>query len=318
MVNIENLIFEGTCFAKLKLDVEEISKLKEVITKFMNKQNYIASDQPIFFQDNFLTMEFSILTYEKDVKLKIKIKRALGLLSKDQYKMEKYACKLESTRDDLPFKVYFLISRRKMEGVEGFLIKIRTEPVKLYCIRQLGHSTKISDIQYENIAVTNKHFIEQIMAGLWVTAIDEPKAIKKFVKTPLIEKLERLEFHKIVELLKRGQTNLEKGGEGIIDGLTDLRSALEKFVYQLVEKTGEKPYSQQKLGQNLKTLEEKKGLSKEMGKYISKTLDNWLYQLLSDKPVHNRENINITDAKFLFLITEDCMEYMLNKVLYGV
>lgn len=318
MVDVENLIFEGKCFIITKMETEDISKLKDIIKGFMNKYGYVESDSSIFFKDNYLSMEFSWSAYFAPVKIKTKIKKRLGLLSSDAYSWERYSHTLKSMRRDLPIKICFLIARRKINKMEGFLITIRTEPVLLYCIRQLGYSSKINDFEYDNIAVTNKHFINQIMIGLWTTIIEEPKSIKKFVKTPLIEKLEQLEINETARLLKRGKENLEKGGNGITDGLADLRSAIEKFIFELIEKIGEKPLSQQKLKENLRILEDKKNINKEMAKFISKTLNNWLWQYLSDRAVHKREDVNVTDAKFLYSLTEDCMEYMLNKILYGI
>lgn len=318
VVNVENLIFEGKCFVQLKQEVEEISKLKDIITQFMVKQNYYSSDQPIFFKDNFLTMDFTIVPYPKDVRLGLKIKKSLGLISTEDFSWEKYACSLKTLRKDLPYKINILISRRRLKDTDGFLIIIRSEPVILYCIRQLGYSSNISDFEYESIAESNKHLINKIMIGLWTTIIEEPKAIKKFVKTPVIEKLERLNFDKTVKLLKSGRKKLERGGDGITDGLADLRSSLEIFAQELLEKIGEKPLSQQKLRQNLKILEDKKNLNKEISKFMTKTLDSWLWQYLSEKPVHKREDINIIDAKFLFSISEECVDHLLDKILYGV
>lgn len=114
--------------------------------------------------------------------------------------------------------------------------------------------------------------------------------------------------------MKNGKMKIERGD--IEDGLTDLRSSLEMFIKALVEKIGEKPNEQQKLRENLDILKNKGYIEEKIISLINNILCSWLYQYLSDKPVHKREKLNLKDAEFLFSVFEECAEYLLNKVIY--
>jgi uncharacterized protein YpuA (DUF1002 family) len=150
------------------------------------------------------------------------------------------------------------------------------------------------------------------MIAIGSKIMEKPKALAEQIKTPVIEKLEKIGLEEVAELLKKGKTKIGRGD--IEDGLTDLRSSLEKFVKQSIEKLGEK--SKNKLKENLRILKDKEILNQNVCNLISKILYEWLYHYLSDKAVHKREKINLIDARFLYSITEETMDFLIKKVFY--
>ena len=190
---------------------------------------------------------------------------------------------------------------------------IRSEPVILFQMRQLGLRTTFDEFTYSNIVENNKHFINEIMFGLTGgQIIEKPKAIAEFTQTPTIDILKNIGFNKIAHLLKQGNLKLERGD--IEDGLTDLRGALEQFIKELVEKIDEKPTKY--ISNNLDILKKHGYIDKHLHSIIKDTLYDWIYRHVSDTSVHKREKINISDAKLLFSVSELIMNHLIEKVVY--
>lgn len=312
MVRVENLIVESKCFISPKVETQTIKKM---LTAFMVKKNYGSEDAiSNFFQDGFLTMVFYWMPKPPRIPYSLKIKEFCGLISKEEINQQMHFAELGTTRDDLPFKITFFITPSKLQDRGGFIINIRSEPVILFKMRQLENfRPKIDEFEYSNIIENNKQFLNEIMVAIVGTIIERPKAIVEDIKTPITEKLEKSGFEKISQLLIQGKLKIERGD--IEDGLTDLRSSLEMFISELVEKIGRKPYQQNKIKDNLNVLKDDGYIDERICGLIVNILYNWLYRYLSDKPVHKREKLNLNDAKFMFSILEENMEYLLNKVI---
>lgn len=314
MIRAENLIVEGKCFVASKIDAASIDRLKGILTRLMASKLYEPSQvEPLLYPSNFLSMSYSLSLLERGTHLLDRFKKGIGLISQHDLSWKKYAKSLSATRDDMPFTVTFCFIPTKLQNSEGFAIKIRSEPVIIFKMRNLSIRPKIDEFDYSIIIDSNKQFINEIMLGIGAHVLEKPQTIAEYVVTPTLEKLEKFGFSKIVDLLKQGQTKIERGDTE--DGLTDLREALADFVGELVRRKGQKPTNN--MSQNLGTLKELGYIDKWSYEVIHKFLYDWIYSYLSAKPVHRREKINFDDAKFLFTVSENIMSYLSEKILLG-
>jgi len=314
MVRAENLIVKSKCFIATRPDSKNILNLKDVITSLMVREGYKPKDpRALIFQDRFLATSFYVnLPYRKPP-LNLRIKKVLGLISDEQLEGQVYIEALRRIRDDIPFKVSFSLIPSEIKDKKGILINIRSEPAILFKVRSLGLKLFSDELSYSVIVSTNKYFIEEIIRALGAIVIEEPRAVSEYIKIPVIDKLERFGFENVAELLKRGKIKIERGDTE--DGLTDLREALNKLVSELVRKKGQKPTN--KLPKDLKTLKEMRLLNEPMYTVVRRYLYDWIYSYLSAKPVHQRERIDYDDANFLFSISEEIVNYLIDKIILG-
>lgn len=317
MIQVENLIVEAECHIQAKTDTENIVKsidlIKGNITQFMYNNGYDPCDEPNFYKTRFLSMTFLRILPETGTRFSEKAKISVGLSTKRELEQQKFFKSLSSSRDDVPYKVSFCLVPKKLEETEGFVVTIRSEPLILFKMRNLNMRPKIDEFDLSDIVESNKHFLNQVMIGNLARIIKEPHAIAEYTQTPTVEKLDKYGFVRVAELLKHGQEKIGKGNTE--DGLTDLREALAIFVEELVRKIGQKPTN--KIPENLKTLEEQGYLDHWTYDAVHKFLYNWIYGYLSAKPVHGREKLKFDDAKFIYNIAEDIMNYLSEKVVLG-
>jgi hypothetical protein len=313
MVRVENLIVEGNFFYPSKHEANALIALKSRINGFMEDKGYL-SDSVLPEYNNFFTLSYYLHFMDRDLTLIEKLKLYLCLTPKSEIKDRKHVIKLSRTRNDIALRVDFgIYELAKRNNHEGYLIRVNSEPVILYKIRQLGYNHNLDEFTYSDIVHSNKHFVDEIIMGLGGTKLEATKTLTDIIKPPIVDRLNELGFVRIANLLKQGMEKVERGD--IEDGLTDLRSALEMFVYDVVEKKNHSPCIQHKLKENLNILQAQGYIDENMTRLVHNVLITWLYPYLSDQSVHKREKINLIDARFLFNLTEEIMEFMLQRVI---
>lgn len=312
MTRVENLIVEGKCFIPMD-DQKQYVRLKETIAELMNIKGFKTTDTNLYIDHNkFLSMSFATTMLNLENSFSLKIKRLLGLVNENRILFEKHQNGLKNTRNDIPFMITFNIIPDILKNQNGFYVQIRSEPAILFQMRQLNWRPTIDEFMYSNIVETNRQFINEIMFSMSGTIIEKPKALAEIFQTPFIDVLRNLGFKKISTLLKQGSLKLERGD--IEDGLTDLRSALEQFFKEMVERINEKPTSN--IPNNLDILKKNGYIDEHLHSIIKNTLYEWIYRHISNKSVHKREKINIYEAKLIFSISELIMNYLIEKVVY--
>lgn len=314
MISVEELIVEGKCFVPMD-DITQYQKMKNHIKEFMNNNAYISDDVDSFSIPNkFLTMSFFLKwTISSKIPLGIRIKKLLHLIHEEEVLKKQYYVGLYATRDDIPLKITFLINPSILKNQQGLYIKIRSEPVILYKMRQYGERPKLDEFTYSNIIDTNKQFINEIIFGtLGGFTIEEPKVIAEPIKSQFIDVLTNLGFDKIAQLIEKGNSKIERGD--IEDGLTDLRSALEHFSQEMVSKINLTP--QKNIPSNLDILKKYGYIDEHLHSIVQETIYDWIYRYISNTSVHKREKISVGDAKLLFSISELVMNYLIQKVIY--
>lgn len=310
MITAENLIVEGTFFVQGKMDLEYANTIKKLVTQIMNSRFYYSRyDANPFFPSKYLSISFARELPEINAHIMDRIKRGLGIITRDALAGKNFFRKLALTRDDLPLYVAFCFIFHKHYGRDGLKISVRSEPAVLSKIIQLNIRPKLDDLDYSLIIDANKQFINEVMASFGAEVIEEPSTIAKFAFTPTIEKLEKYGFSKIVDLLKECQVKIQKGNTE--DGLTDLREAVASFVVELVKKTGNKPTD--KVHQNLITLKEQGHLDDWSYTLIKKWLYDWLYAELS-ATVHRRKKLKFSDAQFVYSLAENILSFLSEKI----
>lgn len=119
-------------------------------------------------------------------------------------------------------------------------------------------------------------------------------------------------IEKVAELLENGRQKLETGRSE--DGLIDLRSAIEIFLVEILKMIGNKPHSQDKVKQNIEVLEKSRYLDGKMKGLLIKILHNSIYDHISDKAAHKREPCYLDDSRYIFDLTDDTFNYLIEKI----
>jgi hypothetical protein len=316
MVRIENLVVQGKCFVPSIVKPETVASIKDKIISFMTRKSFDCIGPAMATsEDTFLAMNFSPQFHPEDAPLSLKVKRRLHIAGEESVSLARHLRNLYRIRDDYPFLVGVCLVIGEIDHEKGFVMNIRSQPAIALKMIQL-HSRKVLDeFEYSCVIDTNRQFIKEMMLGLGGRIIDEPKAVAEYIKTPVIEKLEKLGFDRVADLLKNGALKMERGD--IEDGLTDLRESIEKFCQSLVGKIGAE--SKKKLRDNLNILRQNANIEEKMIELLQNVLYGWLYTYLSDVPVHQRKKINLIDARFLFSIVEGNIDYLLDRlILYRI
>jgi len=99
------------------------------------------------------------------------------------------------------------------------------------------------------------------------------------------------------------------------DGLTDLRTAIEFFLFDLITKIGDTPRSQDKVAANITKLQQLGYLNGQMEGLLTQTLVNGVWVKLLDDAVHGRKSFSLFDSRFFFNLSEDTFDFLIEKVL---
>lgn len=299
MINAEHLVISGKFLFDSWKGLEGLNALKRGLDVYLKNNGYI----PLGINNlkDFLSMQYILdLSHSKGKSL-FKKKEKFDELNV-----------LRGVRKDFPYLIDLLLKISK----EGIIIEIISKPAFFFQIAQLNVNPSLNDFDYSMIIHTNKEFIIKIMCAICAKEIESPKQMLEMSKIYLRDKLDSFGLKEIRELLERGLSKVDVGYTE--DGLTDLRSSLEKFLVRMVERIGEKSEDQKEVKKNINLLKDKGFIDEKIFYPLFDILYKWLYSYLSQKPVHKRELLNKYDANFLFNIFEEVMEYILYKIMYRV
>lgn len=310
MLNAEHLTIEGEFFVRCdKTNFGKVvTNLKTRLEVYMGQTGYTKIGRSIYGQE-FFSAEYMLNKAVRDAskpKKKFDIPKLLG-----EDPVEDIRKTLYSIRLDYPYIIKFLFY---MDS-EGIIIKAISKPVFFFRIIQLHEVPDLAEYHYSYIVKTNQEFLQEVMCAVGATEIKSPAPQFIIKKTSLGARLSKINLNELKQLLEDGMNKLEKGDSE--DGLGDLRACLEKFLVEMVRRIGKKPFSQQKVKNNLNILKDEGYIDQQVFQLVLNILYNWLYSYLSDI-VHKRKSLNFNDSKFLFFLFEGTMDYILNKVLYKI
>lgn len=318
MPKAENLTIVGKSFLAIESEKNIISRLKFIITNYMQKAGYSRTDitNP-FFDDNFLCLKFMLDSRGFNLPLKLKLLKNLNLISKLKFDSELYFSWLRTRVDDVPFEVTFIITPSKYKEKDGATIEINSKPAILFKINQLGSKFPEEEFKYSKILATNKEFIYEIMKAFNSEVIDDPKVIVDYsdeiYKTPILKELEKFGFGRVSKILKEGLSKLKKGE--CKEAFDELRAVLEIFTKEIADRISNKNYPQDKINKNIEVLKDSNIINEEITDILLSIYYNKLYSYISDNISHKRKKLSIRDGEFLFSLIESYIKYILKKVI---
>jgi hypothetical protein len=308
MTRIENLIVKGKYFIPAK--PEQVTNLKNILTEYMKKKYFEPEDfRNQFFQDRFLTLNFK-LPIDMRESLRMKIKKFLHLMSEDEVISEIRFSELKRIRNEYPFEIKMFLSLQKVQNIDGVVIEISSIPTVYYKLSQLSKELYLDEFEYSNVWYTNSEFIKEVMSAINATPLENPKVLSEYVKTEVSKKLFTYGFTKISKLLEDGKSKIEIGQNGI----GELIGVIENFLYELIKKLNKEP---SQLHQPEKNIDKLKGygyINDEVCGTIQRSLYEGIYKKLKDKD-HKKEEINYFDLRLYYQITEQILDYLLDRVI---
>lgn len=304
----ENFVIKGSFFLYKSKDQnirDLFQKIKEKITIYLSSKGYYNSIPDTIFS-SYAEMQFELAIPHKEKPKKF-------ILFPKKAEENPYYKQLERTRNGTPWtiKIYFFPGR--LGDQEGLNIDIISEPAIFFKIDQMGYNSPIDQQEYSFIIYPNSQFVIGLAKAMFFTTISEPKPIHHIGNTEISLKLKKNNFVKVADLLEKGRSKIEFGNSE--DGLTDLRSSIELFFVDLLNRLGQNPNPQDKVEANINILEKLGYLDGKMKSITIRTLYNSIYRVISDEATHKRESLNLFDARLLFSVTEDFFDYMLEKIL---
>lgn len=302
----ENFVFKGKFFVYSK----ELNKIKDVLTDFLQTENY-QQISPISFFYNFFSLTFMRYTSQLSVPLNLRIKKYLGLISQNELAQELYFKSILRTRNDIPYEINVFTYLGKLRDTEGILIEVLSKPVVYYKITQLSLSpNSINKEEYSFISVENKTFIEKIAKALHGIIVDDPKPLNLYIETEIIEKLKSFDFGNVAEIMKKGKEKIELGNS---DGLDDLRGVIENFLSDLISKLGGKPYPLHECEKNIQQLKKLGYIDENIERLIQFVLHKGVYVFLSNVKTHPRKDVDLFTSRLCFDLTENVIDNLIER-----
>ncbi|HYD03690.1 MAG TPA: hypothetical protein VEC16_05320 [Alphaproteobacteria bacterium] len=314
MITADNLIFEGEYSVDVK-NSEVTQTFKDVckmLNTFLSREHYYSTNQ---INADLIKGERLFLStkYHHDFALiNKKANKVKNLFKTPKSFEEQLLEQFNQIRHDLPQEIEI---RLKLDATE-IIVQIISRP---YALIHLAKGTitidAINSFQYSTIESNNLDFIKYIATTLHAKEIKAPQARSFKKRFRLSEKLENIGHSELSALLDRGHSKIENGQ--IEDGLSDLRTVLEKITVKLVEKIGQSPETQTKIKENLDILRKNKYLDDRMFEMVKNILASFIDNYLSQIPSHHRDKyelLNAIDAKFVFLFFEDTLEHLIEKI----
>ena len=304
----ENFVVKGSFFS-FKHNDEDLKdlfqKTKIEVTDYFQSQGYINTSADSFFT-SYAEMQFKISIPPNAPKK--------GLLSRFRKDEEgPYYKKLKTTRRGTPWIIKLYFYPGKVREMNGLNIDIISEPAIFYQIDQLGWNVPFDGQEYSFITYSNTQFVIGLAKAMLWTTKKEPLPVQHYSKTELSQKMRQYNFGKIADLLEKGMAKVEIGYSE--DGLTDLRSAIEIFLVELIKRLDHTPHPQDKVGANIDILEKMGYLDGKMKGLIIQSLVNGVWSKISDTATHKRESFNLFDARLFFNISEEIFDYFIEKIL---
>jgi hypothetical protein len=170
----------------------------------------------------------------------------------------------------------------------------------------------ISEEEYSFIATENKLFLEKISKALNGYIIDDPKPLKLYIDSKVIEKLRYFGFEKVAEIMRNGKKKIELGDSS---GLDDLRGAIENFLFFLTYKLGIDQYPLHKLEDNISSLKKSGYIDEGTERLIQSVLHKGVYIFISNEKTHQRKDVDLFTSRLCFNLVEVVFDYLIERII---
>ncbi len=178
MFQNSDFIVEGKGFVAAKIEGESISKINQRIGQFMYYKLFTSENPFPYFFNQILFANTFYRELSKDTPKSFKLKKALGLMSNDEFLTKRFHLNLQNTRRELPYRVIVSVSYAKRGNDDGFLITMRSEPIVIYQRNILGWKYDFSESDYNDIIDTNKDFITEAMNAVGFIIVEKPRVVE--------------------------------------------------------------------------------------------------------------------------------------------
>ena len=243
----------------------------------------------------------------KGLPISLKIKKAVGLLDKEEENLYYYRREVLSKRDEFPFDVRIMVNLREINPeVTKVKITVVVKPALYFKITQFGYKRIISP-ELRNMVVQECHEFLLSFAHAINAEIRELSTLS-VVKDETLRLLEDVGLKEIRDLLEESRKNINSGKHD--DAVLKLRQSLERCLTRLLEMKGESTSSH--FSQNLKRVCALLGFNK---KCICQEILQNIYNTLSQQ-IHGRTN-QFTKFEYMLMWDVSCstMKYLTEKLL---
>lgn len=309
MTLAETLIARGKYY--LPVEFEKIPIVKRMLLSYLHNRNYEVLDlNQFFYESSYLTMTFHLSFENVKPPLQMKIKQAIGMIDDLEVKTQLYFNYLRAKRIEIPFKVTITIAVDFIDNKPAITLEVISIPIAYYRITQLNKKMIIDRSDFSRIKFENIQFIKETMAAIQASPLEEPKMLSdNMLKNETINKLHHYKFEKIAKLLQEGRRKLECGE----DAVSEIFGVIENFLFEVVMRLSLKPSGRENPERQISILMSKGYLSKEAGGTIQSILINGVYSKLKSID-HPKNPIDYFDLSFYYTITEDTIDYLIEKV----
>ena len=305
----ENFVFKGKFFVASK----DINKIKDILIDFLQSEGF-KQVKPFSFFHNYFSLTFCLQDLKISIPLGLKIKRYFGMISEMELKTLIHFKSLSTKRDEIPYEVNISMYMGKYKDLDGIIIEITSKPVIYIKIAtQLIPEKIINKEEYSFVNVENTEFIRYVAKALHGLIIEEPKPLKLYVTTEIINNLEYFGFANTAKMIRNGKEKIELGNS---DGLDDLRGAIEDFLYEIILKINETPYPLDQSEKNIQKLKNRGYINDDIKILIESILHKGIYRFLSNVRSHPRKEVDLFTSRLCFDATEDVINNLMERVIH--
>lgn len=304
----ENYVFRGKFFLLTK----ELEGCKNFIVNFLNDEGFVKISRTMNLYE-FFSMTFNRIPPKLTPSIGLRIKKTLGFINQEEFNIEKRFVELSRMRDELPFEVDVSFHIGKYKDMEGTFFELLSKPAIYFKIAQLHFTKNISKEKYSFIKIENTSFITKFAKALHGIVIEEPMALKQYVTSEVIDKLNSYGFENVSKIIKDGKTKIELGDSS---GLDDLRGAIDNFAHDIILKLDKKPFNLDDPERNIALLKSLGYLNNDIERMLLAILHKGVYVFLSNTKTHSRKDIDIFTSRLCFNVTETIFDDLIERVIH--
>jgi hypothetical protein len=314
-MTLKNLIVKGKYFQiyEKNSDINQIKNAFDFVRKniigYLNNLGYATGNHN--FLISYANVEFYPMISESVINPKAKSR--LSIFKPDPQIKNYHLEQLNIMKDGAPWHVNICIFPGDIYNKnDGLVIEITSEPAIVHKYQQLHYRPSLNQDDIDLIVYENEEFISRIAIANLLSPLEKPKPIGSFVKTQITEKLRAFNFINIANFLEKGRREVEDGKSE--NGLVTLRSAIELFFVEIIDRKGEKPAPQKDVNKNIDKLQGLGYIDSNTHNILMKIAYNGLYVNLSNV-THDRQSRDYFDSRFYFNMSEVVFDYVLERII---
>jgi hypothetical protein len=310
-MSLKNLIVKGKYYQytsenpNLEDQIKHLNRIKQLIQHYLISTGFDDATPSVY---NYANMTF----YQHiDRTEEIEQKSMFAFLTKERREVKThYLVQLNNVKNSAIWRVNVCCYPNDFYNKKAVFVEVTSEPAIIHKYQQLNYRPSLNQDDIDLIIFENTEFISQLAISILLNEFEKPKPLDSFVKTEVTIKLRNSGFEKIANLLEKGRKEIEEGKTE--NGLVDLRSALELFLVELIEKRNGVTNNQDKIKMNINELKKLGIIDDSIAKLLVAILVQGAYSNLSDT-THTRNSVDLFDARLYFDVIEKVFDYLIEK-----